>query len=130
MIILTIKTDQPEAQIALFNDYSKIKTNSWVAHKQLADTIHLKIKELLEQNNINFKDISGIVGYMGPGSFTGLRIGLTVANTIAYGLNIPIVGFNGDSWQNDGIKALLGNNNHKIVIPEYGREANITLPKK
>lgn len=48
------------------------------------------IKEILEENNLTLKDIKNIVCINGPGSFTGLRIGLSVAKTLAYTLNVPI----------------------------------------
>lgn len=48
------------------------------------------IKSIIEENNITFKDIKNIVVVNGPGSFTGLRIGLSEAKTISYLLNIPI----------------------------------------
>jgi hypothetical protein len=46
MIILTIRTDKPEAEIGLYDDEKQIIYETWQAHRQLAETIHLKIKEL------------------------------------------------------------------------------------
>lgn len=130
MIILSIKTDQAESELALFKDNNRLAQIKWLAHRQLADTIHLKIKELLLSQDMDLNNIQGVVVFKGPGSFTGLRIGVTVANTLAYGLNVPIVGTNRNNWQKTGINNLLDNINQKIVLPEYGGEANITLPKK
>ncbi len=50
------------------------------------------IKKLLEKNNINFKDLKGIEVELGPGSFTGLKIGASVANALGFSLNIPVNG--------------------------------------
>ena len=48
------------------------------------------IKDLLEQKEITFDDLSGIIVVNGPGSFTGVRIGVVVAKMIGYCKNIPI----------------------------------------
>jgi tRNA threonylcarbamoyladenosine biosynthesis protein TsaB len=130
MIILSVRTDKPETEIALFKDDNKIGEIIWEAHRTLVETIHLRLKELLSKNSFDWPDIQGIICFKGPGSFTGLRIGLTVANTLAYGLNIPIISSTGAKWQSKAIKQLLAGKNEVITMPEYGREANITLPKK
>ncbi|HUD03304.1 MAG TPA: tRNA (adenosine(37)-N6)-threonylcarbamoyltransferase complex dimerization subunit type 1 TsaB [Patescibacteria group bacterium] len=130
MIILSIRTDKPEAEIALFKDDKKVDEIIWEAHRTLVETIHLRIKELLNTNSFDWADIQGIVCFKGPGSFTGLRIGLTVANTLAYGLNVPIAGSVGAKWQARAINNLLAGKNEVIIVPEYGGEANITPPKK
>lgn len=48
------------------------------------------IDAVLKENNLRVENIEKIVAVNGPGSFTGLRIGLSVAKTMAYSLNIPI----------------------------------------
>ena len=48
------------------------------------------INELMESTNTSFKDIKNIVVVNGPGSFTGIRIGLSIVKTMAYSLNIPV----------------------------------------
>lgn len=48
------------------------------------------IDEMLKEKDIKLNDFNRIVVVNGPGSFTGIRIGLTVAKTISYSLNIPI----------------------------------------
>jgi tRNA threonylcarbamoyladenosine biosynthesis protein TsaB len=84
----------------------------------------------MSQSKINQEQLSAIIVYKGPGSFTGLRIGVSVANTYAYALNIPIVGCSGDDWLIDGIQSIKQNINEKIITPEYGGKINITSPKK
>lgn len=130
MIFLSLRTDKLEAELALFDDLNKIAEIKWQAHRILADTIHLKIKEILASTKFKLEDIQGIVCLKGPGSFTGLRIGLTVANTIAQSLNIPIVAENGEAWQESAVKKILAGENDKIALPEYGANAKTTKPKK
>lgn len=130
MIILALRTDKPEAEIGIYNNEKQLVYETWQAHRELAETIHKKIKEMLDLLSISLKDIEGIVCYKGPGSFTGLRIGLTVANTLAYAGNAPVVAREDPNWIEKGIKDLLAGQNDKIVIPEYGAEPNITKPRK
>lgn len=130
-MILTIRTDNPEAEVGLFFDTGqKRQYEKWQAHRELAESIHKKISELLKAEDKTFKGISGIVCYKGPGSFTGLRIGLTVGNALSYGIGCPIVGSAGQDWIQAGIKAIADGKNEVIVIPEYGREPHITKQKK
>ncbi len=130
MIILTIRTDKPEAEIGLFKGQEKIAYETWQAHRELSVTIHKKIKKLLESCNKDWKDVEGIVVYKGPGSFTGLRIGFSVANTFAYAQNIPIVSDSSESWMQKGIARLQEDENEKIALPEYGEPAKTTQPRK
>src|SRR6476661_5933997 len=106
MLILSIKTDKPEAEIGLFNDRQQLSYYKWQAHRQLAETIHQKIQKLLKENNKNLKDLEGLVVFKGPGSFTGLRIGLSVANALADSLQIPIVGQSDETWLEQGLNLL------------------------
>src|ERR1700694_4379725 len=99
MIILTVRTDKPEAEIGLYDNEKQLVYEVWLAHRKLAETIHKKIAELLNTINKNLSDIEGIVCFKGPGSFTGLRIGLTVANALAYAQNIPIVVRSDPDWR-------------------------------
>jgi tRNA threonylcarbamoyladenosine biosynthesis protein TsaB len=130
MLILTIKTDQPEAELALYEDDDLQNKVSWQAHRQLAETIHAKIKELLAKQGQTTDDIKGIVCFKGPGSFTGLRIGLSVGNALAYGLAVSVVSQEGQDWQVIGIKRLITGENEVTAMPEYGAEAHITKPRK
>jgi tRNA threonylcarbamoyladenosine biosynthesis protein TsaB len=129
MLILTIRTDRPEAEVGLYDDEKQLAYEVWEAHRELSNTIHKKIKTLLESQHKDYKDIEGIVCFEGPGSFTGLRIGLTVADTFAYALNIPIVGTT-DDWIEQGINRLRAGQNDRIALPHYGAPVHITQQKK
>jgi tRNA threonylcarbamoyladenosine biosynthesis protein TsaB len=131
MKTISIKTDNPMAEIGIWDDEKNIDMLTWEGHRQLADTIHLKLRDLLMKNTLKWEDIEGIVIFKGPGSFTGLRIGMSVANALAMSLNIPIIAVgDNDDWAKIAIKRLLDGKNDKIALPEYGAEAFTTLPKK
>lgn len=50
------------------------------------------ITKILKKNKLKFKDLKGVEVETGPGSFTGLRVGVSVANALGYSLNIPVNG--------------------------------------
>jgi tRNA threonylcarbamoyladenosine biosynthesis protein TsaB len=104
--------------------------DEWEANRELAKGLLGYLRDQLEKNGKDWQDISGIVAYQGPGSFTGLRIGLTVLNTFAEAQGIPIIGAMGDDWQTVGRERLEKGENDRIVLPEYGSEAHITQPRK
>ena len=130
MLILTLRTDKPEAEVGLYTDHGQLAYEAWQAHRELGQTIHAKVHDLLASVGKDWADIGGIVGFQGPGSFTGLRIGLTVANALASGLAVPAVGAKGDDWIAEGVGRLLRGEADAQVLPEYGSEAHITSPRK
>jgi tRNA threonylcarbamoyladenosine biosynthesis protein TsaB len=130
MLILSVRTDKPEAEIGLQNDREQQSYVKWLADRQLAETLHQKIKQLLDDNNLVYKDLQAILVYRGPGSFTGLRIGISVANAFSYSLGLPIVGSGGEVWIAEGVTKLIRGENEKQVVPEYGSEPHITRPKR
>lgn len=127
MIVLTIRTDRPEAGIGIFKDGVLLANDIWQAHRELAETLHLKISKLLEMHNLNWQKIGGIIVYQGPGSFTGLRIGISTANALAYGLGVPIVGSMGERWVEEGLEKI-NKNIQTPVLPVYGSEPHTTVP--
>ncbi len=130
-MILAIKTDNPEAELYLLDSAGTVVDSSmWHAHRILSVDILSKIESLLLTNNADKSQLEAVVVFKGPGSFTGLRIGINVANALADGLNIPISGTVGDSWLENGFKELDSSPAKNLILPEYGGEANITKPRK
>lgn len=130
MMYLTIRTDKPEAEIGLFDDDRQLAYETWHAHRELAETIHHKIDDVLQKQGKTMADVQGVAAYQGPGSFTGLRIGLTVANALAYAYKLPVVATTGDDWIAEAAKLLPTAKPTTYVAPEYGGEAHITEPRK
>ncbi|HEX5797169.1 MAG TPA: tRNA (adenosine(37)-N6)-threonylcarbamoyltransferase complex dimerization subunit type 1 TsaB [Candidatus Saccharimonadales bacterium] len=129
-LILTIRTDKPEAEVGLYGSNKSIACLKWQAGRELSADIHNKIKEVLSSRQIEYRDLTGVAFYKGPGSFTGLRIGASVANTIAYELDIPVIGANGSHWVRKAVNNLSPTSPERIIIPEYGSPARTTKPKK
>jgi tRNA A37 threonylcarbamoyladenosine modification protein TsaB len=128
-MILALRSDKPEAELYLFDDGKKVAEIKWEAHRELADTLLGKIKEILVNNNITDNEITGIIMHTGEGSFTGLRIGTTVANAMSYSLSVPIVATEGDNWISEGLGKITSSKPGDLVVPKYNSEPNISQPK-
>lgn len=129
MLILSIRTDKPEAELYLSADGRQVASLLWQAHRQLAETIHQKIREMLAAQALHLDDVQGIAVYQGPGSFTGLRIGISIVNALAAANKIPIVGSTGEDWRDTACQRLLNGEDAQQVLPEYGAAPHITQPK-
>ncbi len=127
MITLLIRTDNPQAELHLYRDSEQLDEMVWHAHRTLSDTILNNIHELLSKHQLTLHDINKIGVYKGPGSFTGLRIGITTANSLAYAMFVPITSGSGAEWQKQCLDKSTDENN---VIPEYGADPHITKQKK
>ncbi len=69
------------------------------------------IKKTFEENQIKPTDITEVEVNLGPGSFTGTRVGVAIANALSFALKIPL------------------NGKKPPLFPIYSQEPNITLPK-
>ena len=129
-MILLLDTSTAQCHLSLYDGNELLLDDLWQADRELAEKLLSYIESKTALINKGFNDISGI-GYMkGPGSFTGLRIGASVCNAIAADRSIPIVGTEGENWQRDALKKLIASENDHIVLPDYGRPARITKPRK
>lgn len=92
MLTLAINTASSKTAIAILceseesegNDRETIDEKSWPAQNNESEKLLPAIDALLKANGLAFPDIGRVVVVRGPGSFTGLRVGVTVANTLAY----------------------------------------------
>ncbi len=129
MITLAIRTDKPEAELYLLRDEEQLAAHKWEAHRELGTTLHQQIRHILDEQNLTVDEINHITVFEGPGSFTGLRIGISVANAFAYALAIPITAASGDSW----LRAAYIQGHETVrdyVTPLYGSDPHITQQKK
>lgn len=108
---LYLDTSTPETVLRLDDREYRYEFANDLAEKLLGF-----MRDKLAENGGDFRDITEIEFMAGPGSFTGLRIGATVVNTLAHELGVPL-------YDHHGVL-------YKQIIPEYGRGANITAPKR
>ena len=129
-MILLLDTSTAECKIWLYEGTSLLVKDVWQADRELAERLLGYIQEKVADQNKTLSDISGIGLMKGPGSFTGLRIGASVCNAIAADRNIPIVGSTGENWQAHVLNRLKNGEDDQLVLPDYGRPARITQPRK
>lgn len=130
-MILGFKTDQPIAELYLIDHSSKeIAREHWLADRELAGSLLPHLRSFLKKNKTTFNDLDGIIVFTGEGSFTGLRIGTTVANSLAYGLQIPVVKAKSQKWLRLGLSKLKKAKVNDFVTPDYSGPPNITTPKQ
>ena len=129
-MIFLLDTSTPVCRVP-FVDGDQRFEYEWQADRELARRLHAYMRNCLAEHSWTFEDITGIGVMKGPGSFTGLRIGLTILNTLADTLAIPIVGVEmSDTWRDQALSRLEAGDNDRLVLPMYGAEAHITKPRK
>ena len=92
MKILGIDTSSKFLSIAVSEDKNIIKEESYLLDRQHSSQLVPKIKELIEKSRLSIKKIDGFVIGIGPGSFTGLRIGVSTVKGFGIALGKPCIG--------------------------------------
>lgn len=90
-LILSIETSERICSVALSNGASLVGSTESVGEKSHASMLTVLIDKLLSTHNITINQLNAVAVSKGPGSYTGLRIGVSTAKGICYGLNIPLI---------------------------------------
>lgn len=122
---LYLKTSDQTCQVWLDQ-----KSFEWEVGRGLSKGLLRFLQQCLEGEGRSWNDLTGVVVFRGSGSYTSLRIGLTVANTLADSLNIPIVGASGNNWRPEGDRLLVKTKPGQIITPIYDQPVHITSPRK
>lgn len=109
MRTLFIDSSRKSLSVALANDDKLIFISNIDSHSKHSNYLLSEIKNILTKSNISINDIDNYVVLIGPGSFTGIRVGVTVAKTLAWTLSKKIYTLN-------NLEALKLHANNDIVI--------------
>ena len=90
-LILNIDTALDTASVCLANDNTILQQSINENQKEHAAWLHTAIAELLQNAGYAPKDLEAVAVSIGPGSYTGLRVGLASAKGLCYALNIPLI---------------------------------------
>jgi len=90
--ILNIETATKNCSVALAKE-GKTMLCKEIAEEGYshAERLHVFIEEIIKEAGINFQDLSAIAVSQGPGSYTGLRIGVSAAKGLCFALDIPLI---------------------------------------
>lgn len=90
--ILNIETTTKNCSVALAKDGKTIALQELATENfSHAEKLHLFIEEVLEESKIKLQDLNAVAVSKGPGSYTGLRIGVSSVKGLCYALNIPMI---------------------------------------
>jgi tRNA threonylcarbamoyladenosine biosynthesis protein TsaB len=90
--LLAFDTTTPQGSVALLQGERTLVERRWTAEDSHSCHVLSEIDACLQLSQVNLKEISYLVSVIGPGSFTGIRIGLGVAQGLASAHDIPILG--------------------------------------
>ena len=94
-ILLNIETSSKNCSVSVSQD-GKLKSivEIYSEHYSHSENLHNFISEALKKIKLNPNDLDAIAVGKGPGSYTGLRIGVAAAKGLCFALNIPLIGIN------------------------------------
>lgn len=116
-LILNIETSTTICSVSLAKDGKKIigkESNEKNAHSKILTVF---IEDIFKDANLKVKDIDAVAISKGPGSYTGLRIGVSVAKGIAYGAGIPLISVSTLLNMTFGAKQILEVNEEDLFAP-------------
>ncbi len=90
-MILHIETATPVCSVALAENSNLIALKESTLPNSHSTLLSAMIKEILDENHITYNQLKAIAVSKGPGSYTGLRIGVSTAKGLCYALNIPLI---------------------------------------
>lgn len=92
MMLLAIDTSTESAGLALVQNSQVLAEASWRCGQNHSVELLPRLNQLLDEAGAELKSLSCILVAKGPGSFNGLRVGLSTAKGLAFSLGIPIIG--------------------------------------
>lgn len=134
-MILAIQSTSPEeSRVIIANGVTHRVKQAPVRNGKRGDIL-AAVDSLLRSQKKTIASLAGIIVVTGPGHFSHLRTGISIANAIGFALGVPVVGVAADQFSNDaelikkGTTLLKKTKLFRPVMPMYGKEPSITKPK-
>lgn len=120
-MVICLETATNLCSVALCDSAGVISLRETNEQKTHASQLTVFIQELLDEKNLRASDLEAVAVSKGPGSYTGLRIGVSVAKGIAYAASIPLIGV-------DTLTSMFRGMRQKMISASSGDEATIFCP--
>jgi tRNA threonylcarbamoyladenosine biosynthesis protein TsaB len=91
-MILIIDTIGKVCKVAVYNGQN-LRVKKWQWRSDTGTEVLRNLKVLLKKNKTKMTEINVIGVNRGPGSYTGTRVGMTIANALGWSLKIPVIGY-------------------------------------
>ncbi len=91
MIVLGIDTSTPQTSVAIGNEHGTLAQTALSVGRSHEQVVIPAIQQLLQWSEIEVSRVTGVAVGVGPGLFTGLRVGVTTAKVMAQALRIPLI---------------------------------------
>ncbi len=115
--ILCIETSSFNCSVSLFKDYNLILCKEYILNNTHDKYINIIIKDVILKSKIYFSYIDYICVGIGPGSYTGLRVGISTAKGLCFALNKPLITINTLDVMCYGLKSLYSKYKKYILYP-------------
>ncbi|HWC13645.1 MAG TPA: tRNA (adenosine(37)-N6)-threonylcarbamoyltransferase complex dimerization subunit type 1 TsaB [Actinomycetota bacterium] len=92
MLVLGIETSTPQASVAIGSEQGVVASALVARGASYNEFLLPAIRFCFEQSGLGYRNIGGVAVSLGPGLFTGMRVGVATAKAIAQALSVPIVG--------------------------------------
>ena len=134
--ILLINTALQEASVGISIDGKLIAQIGNSIQKDHAAFLHPAIEAICKNNNITLKDLKAISVINGPGSYTGLRVGLSAAKGFCYANQLPLICINTLEWMafgnheqaSDLIIPMIDARRMEVFTAVYSKQMHLVVP--
>ena len=121
-LILSLETATTNCSVALASDGKVVASRSINSGYSHSEKINVFIEEVIAQAGVTLKDLQAVAVSSGPGSYTGLRIGISTAKGLCYALDIPLISVNTLDAMAQGIVPMIDARRMEVYSAVYDSE--------
>ncbi len=117
--------------LATFDSSGKTASKNISIGYKYSEKIVVEVDGFLVESGNNLDDLTGIIAVEGPGRFSAIRSGVSVANALAWSLDVPVLPISSENRDESALKAVRNNRKRKFsraILPVYDQEPNISKP--